>query len=245
MTDKEPIKWDDETKWAYEKCKQVEEPKEQIIIDGGDILKEQQENKKINRNCKYYHPNNKCGLKAWCMLNARKCNVNADYCQLKLRKQLARKTQECEKLSILAQEESARNAYIEYELNDKLKQKTQECEQLKEDFHDMNEQLKDYKELHEKLIDQNASLQKQVEDMLEWQKTVVRLFDRTCRCQSLDEKTAICKENGKECISIVGCRDCYRKALEEIEDFTKKHCDFWCSGNRVLDIINKAKREGK
>ena len=39
--------------------------------------------------------------------------------------------QECEKLSILAQEESARNAYIEYELNDKLKQKTQECENLK------------------------------------------------------------------------------------------------------------------
>lgn len=46
-------------------------------------------------------------------------------------KQLARKTQECEKLSILAQEESARNGYVEYELNDKLKQKTQECENLK------------------------------------------------------------------------------------------------------------------
>lgn len=41
-------------------------------------------------------------------------------------KQLTRKTQECEKLSILAQEESARNGYVEYELNDKLKQKTQE-----------------------------------------------------------------------------------------------------------------------
>lgn len=46
-------------------------------------------------------------------------------------KQLARKTQECEKLSILVQEESARNGYVEYELNDKLKQKTQECENLK------------------------------------------------------------------------------------------------------------------
>ena len=39
--------------------------------------------------------------------------------------------QECEKLSILAQEESARNGYVEYELNDKLKQKTQEYENLK------------------------------------------------------------------------------------------------------------------
>ena len=160
-------------------------------------------------------------------------------------KQLSRKTQECEELSILAQEESAKNALIEYELNDKLKQKTQKCKQLEEDFHDMNEQLKGYKELHDKLIDQNASLQKQVEDMLEWQKTVVSLFDRTCRCGSLDEKTATCRENGKECISIFGCRDRYRKALEEIENFTKKHCDFWCSGNRVLDIINKAKGEGK
>ena len=37
--------------------------------------------------------------------------------------------------------------------------------------------------------------------------------------------------------------DRYRKALEEIEDFRKKHCDFLCEGNRILDIINKAKGE--
>ena len=125
----------------------------------------------------------------------------------------------------------------------KLKQKTQECEQLKEDFHDMNEQLKGYKELHDKLIDQNASLHKQVEDMIEWQKTVVSLFDRTCRCQSLDEKTAICKENGKECISIVGCRDRYRKALDEIENFMNYEFsgqNEWVKTN-ILDIINKVK----
>ena len=36
----------------------------------------------------------------------------------------------------------------------------------------------------------------------------------------------------------------YRKALEEIENFRKKHCDFLCEGNRILDIINKAKGEG-
>ena len=59
-------------------------------------MKEQINGTLKNRDCKYYHPNNKCGLKAWCMLNAKKCNVNADYCQLKLRTQLARKTQECE-----------------------------------------------------------------------------------------------------------------------------------------------------
>lgn len=188
MTDKEPIKWDDETKWAYEKCKQVEEPKEPIIIDGVDItgcvncLRFCMTTKKPEAICKIYEY---CSKKPDCYF-----------------KQLARKTQECEKLSILAQEESARNAYIEYELNDKLKQKTQECEQLKEDF------------------------QKQVEDMLEWQKTVVSLFDKTCRCSSLDEKTAICKENGKECISIVGCRDRYRKALAEIEEYIYNNTDF-------------------
>lgn len=37
----------------------------------------------------------------------------------------------------------------------------------------------------------------------------------------------------------------YRKALEEIEDFRKKHCDFYCEHNRILDIINKAKSENK
>lgn len=39
-----------------------------------------------------------------------------------------------EKLSILAQKESARNGWIEYELNDRLKQKTQECELLSENL---------------------------------------------------------------------------------------------------------------
>lgn len=33
----------------------------------------------------------------------------------------------------------------------------------------------------------------------------------------------------------------YEKALEEIENFTKKHCDYWCERNKILDIINKAK----
>lgn len=33
----------------------------------------------------------------------------------------------------------------------------------------------------------------------------------------------------------------YEQALEEIENFTKKHCDFYCEHNRILDIISKAK----
>lgn len=207
--------------------KELKQSQEQIIIDGVDILKEQQENKKINRNCKYYHPNNKCGLKAWCMLNARKCNVNADYCQLKLRKQLARKTQECKKLndkiidmnsiiedaainlgnkdftlydlpfeikklrqecdiwknqvlvldeesvtvqvtqeqfeeyqklkqecekpSILAQEESARNGRIAYELNDELKQKTQELYFARNEIHSKTEYIQEQRDIIDQL----------------------------------------------------------------------------------------------
>lgn len=39
----------------------------------------------------------------------------------------------------------------------------------------------------------------------------------------------------------IEANDRYRKALEEIEDFRKKHCDFLCEGNKILDIIKKIK----
>lgn len=97
--------------------------------------KEQINDSLKNRDCKYYHPNNKCGLKAWCMLNAKKCNVNADYCQLKLRKQLARKTAECEELKkqLKNEAEAAKNE-VEIlnqaclDLTNELDDALQECE---------------------------------------------------------------------------------------------------------------------
>lgn len=93
--------------------------KEQIIIDG--------------KGCRYKTLDAECSLTGdHYGDNMQPCKfIDEKSCYFK---QLARKTQECEKLSILAQEESARNAYIEYELNDKLKQKTQECEELKEEL---------------------------------------------------------------------------------------------------------------
>ena len=59
--------------------------------------------------------------------------------------------QECEKLSILAQEESARNAYIEYELNDKLKQKTQELYFARNEIHSKTEYIQEQRDIIDQL----------------------------------------------------------------------------------------------
>ena len=63
--------------------------------------------------------------------------------------------------------------------------------------------------------------------------------------QRLEELTEYKLKRQLKYIKIEEERDRYLKALEEIEGFRKKHCDFWCEGNRILDIINKAKGEGK
>lgn len=57
------------------------------------------------------------------------------------------------------------------------------------------------------------------------EKRSIRLFDRTCRCKYLNEENAICKETGKECVSIVGCRDRYKQALEEIKEILKHYSE--------------------
>lgn len=148
-----------------------------------------------------------------------------------------------------------------------LARKTQECENLTRERDYLKQIVKGCPEVACEnggfcAIDiENKNLRKQVKDMIEWQKEVIRLFDKTCRCDSLDEEAAICKENGKECISIVGCRDPYRKALEEIEEMAKTclyqdvcvlcpysdKCEnpydvlVYEPSRGILDIINKAK----
>ena len=59
--------------------------------------------------------------------------------------------------------------------------------------------------------------------------------------QRLEELTEYKLKRQLKYIKIEEERDRYLKALEEIQDFRKKHCDFWCEGNRILDIISKAK----
>lgn len=200
--------------------------------------KEQINDSLKNRDCKYYHPNNKCGLKAWCMLNAKKCNVNADYCQLKLRKQLARKTAECEELQArneivnkllenLGISASGELKRVSFYVN-KLKQK---CEELK----------KTGNKYYVQVLDERDKLR---EDVAKFNEKLELI--RTCGTEPLKA----------ECFR-------YRKALEEIEEYCKKERDTWCDthcdlSNKpcserycypiinltdILDIIRKAKGE--
>ena len=74
-----------------------------------------------------------------------------------------------------------------------------------------------------------------------------KLADKDKECEELKERLERIEEDLKyQCVECMNVKsDRYLKALEEIQDFRKKHCDFWCEGNRILDIINKAKGEEK
>lgn len=97
-----------------------------------------------------------------------------------------------------------------------------------------NYELKEKLKIAENLIYENSELYK-------------NLKEKEQECEELkkqletSEKWRIKAENLNE--KLVLKNDPYRKALEEIEDFRKKHCDFLCEGNRILDIINKIKGE--
>ena len=94
-----------------------------------------------------------------------------------------------------------------------LKRKEQECEELKESNKKAQELYKYFMNVAESTANKN----KELENNLHIANTNHEAAEKEC--------------------------DRYLEALEEIEDFRKKHCDFLCEGNRILDIINKAKGE--
>ena len=110
---------------------------------------------------------------------------------------------------------------IIYEDYKQLARKTREFEQLEEKYEALKLENQEGYEIVAELKHEYEGLKKQLETAEEWR----------IKAESLNEKLSIEKYR-------------YRKALEEIEDFRKKHCDFLCEGNRILDIINKAKGEG-
>ena len=134
---------------------------------------------------------------------------------------LQAKEQECEKLSILAQEESARNGYVEYELNDKLKQKTQECENLKAE------------EKYLKQCCQKAG-EELAKHSFEYDGKEKNLV---VQAMELNEKYEKLKKALEEIEEIVN-EPCVGDAQEDC-----KHCDNWCEHKDILDIINKVKGE--
>lgn len=160
-----------------------------------------------------------------------------------LLKRLDRKTQECEKLSILAQEESARNAYIEYELNDKLKQKTQECEQLKEDCTELERECERLKSYGATLLADKNAMEIGRDDYMQRCKQLEQ------ECDKLEKENKVLRKLVSELeysVQVgIELNDRYCKALEEIEEYCSqnKHAG-WVDIEGILDIISKAKGEG-
>lgn len=145
------------------------------------------------------------------------------------------------------------------DINKQLARKTQECEQKEKELKELKRQYKlscldcEYKntkadvERYRKERDfwkHQAELGSETTDRLAKQ-----LEEKEQECEELkeelngSEKWRIKAESLNEKLDIKNTH--YRKALEEIEDFRKKHCDFWCEGNRIPDIINKAKGDNK
>ena len=120
------------------------------------------------------------------------------------------------------------------ELEEKLKRKEQECEQIKEKY----EALK-----------------------LENEEGYEIVAELKHECEELKERLERIEEDLKyQCVDCMNVKsDRYRKALEEIEEYTKKyfcencedfntpeyssHCEF-CEYQEYFDTINKAKGEG-
>ena len=120
------------------------------------------------------------------------------------------------------------------ELEEKLKRKEQECEQIKEKY----EALK-----------------------LENQEGYEIVAELKHECEELKERLERIEEDLKyQCVDCMNIKsDRYRKALEEIEEYTREqfcdscedigsteyncHCEY-CEYQEYFDIINKAKGEG-
>ena len=144
------------------------------------------------------------------------CESKNNYEQLK--EDYAELEQECEKLSILAQEESARNGYVEYELNDKLKQKTQECENLKAEEKYLKQCCqKAGEELAKHSFEYDGKEKNLVVQAMELNEKYEKLK------KALDEIEKILKDEI--------CEECPGK----------EGCKAGCKEHQCLDIINKAK----
>lgn len=92
-----------------------------------------------------------------------------------------------------------------------LKAKEQECQQI----------MDNYTELDMQRIKECKNLQAEIDDLKEWKRTVVDMFNRTCKCKYLNQEAALCGLSGKQCVAINECMYKKHQALVAI----KKYCE--------------------
>ena len=92
-----------------------------------------------------------------------------------------------------------------------FKRKEQECQQI----------MDNYTELDLQRIKECKNLQAEIDDLKEWKKTVVDMFNRTCKCKYLNQEAALCELSGKQCVAINECMYKKHQALVVI----KKYCE--------------------
>lgn len=116
------------------------------------------------------------------------------------------------------------------ELHKQLKLKEQECQQI----------MDNYTELDLQRIKECKNLQAEIDDLKEWKKTVVDMFNRTCRCKYLNQEAALCGLSGKQCVAINECMYRKHQVLAKIKEYCMDQnlkADF--TACEILQIISE------
>lgn len=78
-----------------------------------------------------------------------------------------------------------------------------------------------YKVHLDQILTELTVLRAENKDLKEWKKTVVDMFNRTCKCKYLNQEAALCGLSGKQCVAINECMYKKHQALVAI----KKYCE--------------------
>lgn len=125
-----------------------------------------------------------------------------------------------------------------FELAEKLTKKERECKTLKSQLDFAVRQKERFEQQCEALKSEGFTR----ESLITEQENEIDELRQ--ECEELKGKYEEIKEDRYNLNMEMYTFDRYRKALEEIEKFTKKHCDYWCE-HQILDIINKVKGDNR
>ena len=116
------------------------------------------------------------------------------------------------------------------ELHKQLRLKEQECQQI----------MDNYTELDLQRIKECKNLQAEIDDLKEWKRTVVDMFNRTCKCKYLNQESALCGLSGKACVAINECMYRKHQVLAKIKEYCMDQnlkADF--TACEILQIISE------